>query len=116
MLLTSVSHPPIRICRTHHPQFITTAPRQVFVPILSEGAIRNFTSLTDDSPCDNYLLELRLALERAKTGDLKAIMPIFVGDVFAAISTLTIAESAIPSVEKAVQKYLGNAYIEGALS
>lgn len=86
---------------------------QVFVPILSEGAIRNFASLTDDSPCDNLLLELRLALERNRTGDLKAIMPIFVGDVFAAISTLAIAESAIPSVERAVQKHLGNAYIEG---
>lgn len=57
-----------------------------FMPILSRGAInsedkwQNFSQLEPDSPCDNVLLEHRLALELHRRGQLGNIYPVLVGD------------------------------------
>jgi len=57
-----------------------------FLPIFSRGAIndpsnprQNFGALRHDSPCDNCLLEQRLALELKERGLVEKIYPLFVG-------------------------------------
>ena len=59
----------------------------IFVPILSRNAInnskndkQNFSKLQSDSPCDNVLLEYRLALELHERDYIKFIYPLFIGD------------------------------------
>jgi hypothetical protein len=60
---------------------------RIFVPILSRGAINNsseirmnFAMASEDSPCDNVLLEQRMALELAARDLTEAIYPIMFGD------------------------------------
>ena len=60
----------------------------VFVPILSRDAInsssvekQNYTLLSRSSPCDNVLLEHRLALELVERGTLLCVYPVLVGDI-----------------------------------
>lgn len=60
---------------------------RAFVCLLSRNAINNATMtnqnyglLDEDSPCDNVLLEQRLALELRQLGYIERILPIFVGD------------------------------------
>jgi hypothetical protein len=53
-----------------------------FVPVLSRGALKaRFESLSDAAPCDNVLLEYRLAIELAQRNLLSRIFPLFLGDV-----------------------------------
>ena len=54
---------------------------KVLIPVLSKGALANFSSLNADSPCDNVLLEHMLALEQKERGLMKAIFPVFVGQI-----------------------------------
>ena len=54
---------------------------RVFVPVLSQAGLANFAVLDTDSACDNVLLEHLLALEQEKRGKMKAVFPIFVGQV-----------------------------------
>jgi hypothetical protein len=61
---------------------------KVFMPILSRGAInhpdkpsQNFSKLTNDSPCDNVLLEHLLALELRSRGLTERIHCILIGDI-----------------------------------
>lgn len=54
---------------------------KILIPVLSKGALANFSSLTADSSCDNVLLEHALALEQRERGIIKAIFPVFVGEV-----------------------------------
>ena len=58
------------------------------MPILSRNAInhpkrdnQNFSKLTDISPCDNLLMEHRLALELKENGLLEKIYPVLIGDL-----------------------------------
>jgi hypothetical protein len=58
-----------------------------FVCILSRGAInaegnkrQNFGLLEENSPCDNVLLELRLALELQELGLIEKVFPVLIGD------------------------------------
>ena len=60
----------------------------MFLPILSREAInsssvekQNLTLLSRSSPCDNVLLEYRLALELVERGLLESIYPALVGDI-----------------------------------
>lgn len=61
---------------------------RTFLPILSRAAIHNansdrsnFTQLKHDSPCDNVLLEHRLALEFKQHGLVEFIFPVLIGDM-----------------------------------
>ena len=64
------------------------ATSRVFVPILSRGAVnagaetpaRHWPALRHDSPCDNVLLEHRLALELVEQGLCEAVAPVLLGD------------------------------------
>eukprot|EP01030_Chromulinospumella_sphaerica_P034420 gene34420-biopygen14413 len=51
-----------------------------FVPVLSRKGLSNFSALTASSPCDNVLLEHRLALELREMGLIEGIFPIVMGD------------------------------------
>ena len=51
-----------------------------FVAILSRAGLTNFETLTELSPCDNVLLEYRLALELQLFGLLDALHPVMIGD------------------------------------
>jgi serine/threonine protein kinase len=52
-----------------------------FVPILSRAALKvRFEGLSDSSPCDNVLLEYRLAIELAQRNLIARIFPLFLGD------------------------------------
>ena len=53
---------------------------KAFVPIFSRDAIANFEHLHENSPCDNVLFELRLALELRTAGFLDKIFPVMIGD------------------------------------
>ena len=60
---------------------------RAFVPLLSRAAInhpsipkQNFCRLTEESLCDNVLLESRLALELRDRGLIEKIFPIMIGD------------------------------------
>lgn len=61
----------------------------IFLPILSKAALANFATLEEGSPCDNVLLEYRLALEQHERGKLRAIFPLFVGEKSADTSQLS---------------------------
>jgi hypothetical protein len=55
------------------------------VPVISRAALKQrFESLREDSPCDNVLLEHRLAGELQARGLIEKIFPVFVGEVDAA--------------------------------
>eukprot|EP01030_Chromulinospumella_sphaerica_P034340 gene34340-biopygen9396 len=52
-----------------------------FVPLLSRNGLSNFSTLDDASkPCDNVLLEHRLALELKEMGLVEGIFPIVMGE------------------------------------
>lgn len=60
---------------------------KIFVCLLSREAINsptvsnnNFSVISESSPCDNVLLEHRLALELRSLGLIEKIFPIFIGD------------------------------------
>ena len=53
----------------------------VFVPVISKGALAACALLEPSSRCDNVVLEHRLALELRQRGDLRAIYPVLVGEV-----------------------------------
>jgi serine/threonine protein kinase len=53
---------------------------KVFMPIISHEAIRSFSDLQPESPCDNFLLEFILALEFKERGFIDKIFPIFIGE------------------------------------
>jgi serine/threonine protein kinase len=68
---------------------------KAFVPIISRSSInepdnkkQNFTLLTHDSPCDNVLLEYRLALELRHMGMIDFIYPIMIGDIIITNTTM----------------------------
>jgi hypothetical protein len=52
---------------------------RIFVPIISRAALENFATLDMDSPCDNVLLEYRLALELQARKRIQRIFPVFLG-------------------------------------
>ena len=54
---------------------------RVFLPIISEGSVKGMKSLKQDSPCDNVLLELRLALELRELGMCEGVFPILLGQL-----------------------------------
>jgi hypothetical protein len=53
----------------------------IFVPVLSKEALEPFEQLSADSPCDNVLLEYRMALELKDLPDgrVSSILPVMVG-------------------------------------
>lgn len=53
----------------------------VFVPVLSRKGLESFSRLECDSRCDNVLLEHRMALELEARGCIRAIFPVFVGNL-----------------------------------
>lgn len=60
---------------------------RTFVSLISERAISNpnsdssnYCKLTETSPCDNVLLEQRLALELHQLGMIEGIFPVFIGN------------------------------------
>ena len=60
---------------------------RTFVALLSRGGMKNdkndrqnFGFLTESSPCDNVLLEYRLALELSSMKLLEAVFPVMIGD------------------------------------
>ena len=55
------------------------ARSRVCVSLLSMAGMGSWAGLTPESPCDNVLLEHRLALELRARGLLEAIFPVFVG-------------------------------------
>jgi hypothetical protein len=61
---------------------------RIFLPVFSRDAInhsslnsQNFSSLHADSDCDNFLLELRLALEFKARCLVERIYPLMIGDL-----------------------------------
>lgn len=74
----------------------------VFVPVLSKGALANFAKLDADSACDNVLLEHVLALEQHARSKVKAIFPVFVGEVEPGSSLMTnfFASGGLPQCSK----------------
>lgn len=77
-----------------------------FVCIISKNAInmpnnnrQNFTLLEENSPCDNVLLEMRLALELREMGFIRYIYPILVGNVIDVDTSLSsLPQTQTPSV------------------
>jgi hypothetical protein len=64
------------------------ANSRIFMPILSRQAInsptvphQNITNLTQDSKCDNVLLEYLLSLELSERGLIEKIYPVMIGDL-----------------------------------
>lgn len=64
------------------------ANSRTFISLLSRGAVNNpqqlrccYPSLTEDSPCDNVLLEQRLALELRDLGLIDRLYPVLIGDL-----------------------------------
>lgn len=60
---------------------------RAFVAVVSRESInsstvtrQNFSLLTEQSPCDNVLLEYRMALQLKSLGMLEAIYPVLIGD------------------------------------
>jgi hypothetical protein len=51
-----------------------------FVALLSKAAVASFGELHAGAPCDNVLLEHRLALELHARGRIKRIFPVFIGE------------------------------------
>ena len=63
------------------------AKSKTFLPILSRLALKdphgdrqNFQVLKHNSPCDNILLEYRMAMEMVERGLIEKIFPLFIGD------------------------------------
>eukprot|EP00596_Hydrurales_sp_CCMP1899_P005046 CAMPEP_0119046350 /NCGR_PEP_ID=MMETSP1177-20130426/46018_1 /TAXON_ID=2985 /ORGANISM="Ochromonas sp, Strain CCMP1899" /LENGTH=736 /DNA_ID=CAMNT_0007019377 /DNA_START=1046 /DNA_END=3253 /DNA_ORIENTATION=+ len=52
----------------------------VFCLVLSKGAVSNFSNLCAESPIDNVLLEIILALELYERGVVEKIFPLFIGE------------------------------------
>lgn len=52
----------------------------IFVPVLSKAGLKPFSSLSEQSPCDNLMLELRLATALKAQGHLRQILPVLVGE------------------------------------
>jgi serine/threonine protein kinase len=52
----------------------------VFCLLVSKGAVSNFSDLCADSPVDNVLLEIMLALELYERGVVEKIFPLFIGE------------------------------------
>ena len=79
--------PHLSLPHTRHPYHTQGLIKSaVFLPIYSRGAFndpanprQNFGALRRDSPCDNCLLEQRLALELKERGLVEKIYPVFVG-------------------------------------
>ena len=67
---------------------------RAFVPILSRGACGAFESLSAAAPCDNVLLEHRLALELHERGLTERLFPLFIGERRAAADDAAAAASA----------------------
>jgi hypothetical protein len=77
---------------------------RVFVPPLARGALQNLPAITADAPCDNVLLEYRLAQEFRGLGLLEFVFPVFIGDcVDSAVleAERARAEGAVASVQGA---------------
>jgi hypothetical protein len=51
-----------------------------FVPVMSKGCNASMADLDEHSPCDNVLLEYRLALELRHLGLMTFLHPVMVGD------------------------------------
>ena len=60
-----------------------------FVPILSRGALAPYSTLAEESPVDNMLLEQQVALELHSRGMIAAICPVLVGELFHAAEIST---------------------------
>jgi len=92
------------------------AQSSIFIPILSRGAIKNFSQLSSTSPCDNVLLEHLLAIEFQRRALLQFIYPLFVGDLEAGKTYRNYFSSGchpqvdstvrVPSVEKKFSEHL----------
>lgn len=54
----------------------------IFVPVISKAALAPFAALDANSPCDNLLLEFRLARILKMRGHLCHIAPLLIGDAF----------------------------------
>jgi len=95
----------------------------VVICILSRGAVNhrtkdalNWGKLRKESPCDNLLLEMRLALEAKKRGMIEAILPVMVGDmdtnavysnfIRSGCSPPAVADVVVESVESALGESL----------
>ncbi len=68
--------------------FVCLASRDA---ICNPAARQSFTTLTADSPCDNVLLEYRLALELRAMGMITYIAPVFVGDSIPLVERLGVS-------------------------
>ena len=53
---------------------------RAFVPLLSRAGLERFKNLTESSPCDNVLLEYRLALELQSLNLIEFVFPVMIGD------------------------------------
>lgn len=53
---------------------------RIYVPLISKTGCDSFLDLSETSLCDNFYLELRMALELKTMGMLDAIYPVFIGD------------------------------------
>ena len=51
---------------------------RVFVPVMSPDALKSTLQLLEDSPCDNVILEYKLALELRKQKLIEHIVPVYV--------------------------------------
>lgn len=54
---------------------------RLVVFVMSRGAYENIGSLTEQSPCDNFILEHALTLELINKRLVCAVLPVFVGDL-----------------------------------
>jgi len=53
----------------------------IYVPILSKAGLARFEHLTEQSRCNYLVLEHQMALELFRRSDLRAIFPVFVGEL-----------------------------------
>lgn len=93
---------------------------RTFVSLVSQGAIsnptrdnQNYSKLQETSPCDNVLLEQRLALELYDMGLVEGIFPIFIGnkngqnyDFFSWSIFSGIPDTVVSSVEQELIRYM----------
>jgi len=54
---------------------------RVVVFVMSRSAYKNIDDLSENSPCDNFILEHALALELVDAKSISAVLPVFVGDL-----------------------------------
>jgi hypothetical protein len=87
----------------------------LFVPLLSRDAVGSWAALRADSPCDNVLLEHRLALEMREMGLLRGVCPVLAGDAnehgvcgdfFAQGCAPTPSDAVVDAVEEEAAKQL----------